>query len=177
MPLRKIPFVNGCYYHIYNRSVAKGQIYSTANHYKRFLNTLLYYQLASIPIRFSLSNPKIHLLNYKNKLVDLICFCLMPNHFHLLFKQNQDGGITNFMANLSNSYTRYFNTKDQRVGPLFQGEFKAVLIDDDEYLIHLSRYIHLNPLVGHLVKNLTAYKWSSYPEYIGLTKTNYCVKK
>lgn len=92
----------------------------------------------------------------------------MPNHFHLLVKQTEENGISKFMAKFTNSYTKYFNTRYQRIGPLVQGVFKAVHVETDEQFIHLSRYIHLNPITGFLVKpdELQAYPWSSYPNYL-----------
>lgn len=93
----------------------------------------------------------------------------MPNHFHFLIKQLKEGGITEFISKLSNSYTKYYNTKHTRVGPLLQGEFKAVLVESNEQFIHLSRYIHLNPIASLLVKNLKDFRWSSYEEYINNT--------
>ena len=77
-----------------------------------------------------------------------------------------EGGISKFISKVSNSFTKYFNVKNDRVGPLFQGAFKAVRIESDEQLIHVSRYIHLNPLVGNIVTNLKKFEWSSYPIYI-----------
>lgn len=100
----------------------------------------------------------------------------MPNHFHLLIKQVEDNGISVFVSKLINSYTKYFNTKYNRVGPLFQGQFKSVLIENDEQLIHLSRYIHLNPLVAHLIMDLKDYRWSSYSEFLNST-TGFCSKQ
>ncbi len=99
----------------------------------------------------------------------------MPNHFHLLLKQVQDSGISQFIGKLSNSYTRYFNTLNKRVGPLFQGRFKAVRVKTDEQLLHLSRYIHLNPYVANLVKDPSFYQWSSYNEYLDI-KNGICNK-
>ncbi len=90
----------------------------------------------------------------------------MPNHFHLLIRQLKDKGITNFIGKVCNSYTKYFNIKYNRVGPLLQGEFKSVHIETNEQLIHLSRYIHLNPVVTGIVKKPESYEWSSYNEYL-----------
>jgi putative transposase len=101
----------------------------------------------------------------------------MPNHFHLLVKQVQENGISRLLSKLSNSYTRYFNVKHQRIGPLFQGSFKAIRIESEEQLNHLSRYIHLNPLIDYLVKDLRNYPYSSYPEYLGLSDFNLCTRK
>ena len=99
-------------------------------------------------------------------IVDIGAYCLMPNHFHILLQQLQDNGISTFVRKLLNSYTRYFNTKNERIGPLFQGQFKAVRVESDEQLLHLTRYIHLNPLVGYVVKDLRNFEWSSYLDYI-----------
>jgi len=90
----------------------------------------------------------------------------MPNHFHFILKQLKDGGISVFMSQLLNSYTKYFNTKFDRVGALLQGVFKSIHLESDEQLIHLSRYIHLNPIVSGVTKNLNSYQWSSYKDYI-----------
>lgn len=90
----------------------------------------------------------------------------MPNHFHLLLRQNIDHGVSDLLRKVSNSYTKYFNIKYKRVGPLLQGQFKAVLIENDEQLIHLSRYIHLNPYVAGLVQIPEDYTWSSYKEFL-----------
>lgn len=112
-------------------------------------------------LRSSLLKP-----DFSKKIVEVLTYCLMPNHFHLLIKQLKEDGITEFISKLSNSYTKYYNTKYSRVGPLFQGEFKAVLIENDAQLIHVSRYIHLNPISSFLIKDLSTYPWSSYGEYI-----------
>ena len=101
----------------------------------------------------------------------------MPNHFHLLLKQLNDGGVQEFIRKVSNSYSKYFNTKNKRVGPLFQGEFKAVTIESDEQLLHVSRYIHLNPYVSGLVKDLKDFRYSSYLDFIGLRNDTLCNKK
>lgn len=91
----------------------------------------------------------------------------MPNHYHFLVRQLREGGIQEFIAKISNSYTKYFNTKNKRVGPLFQGTFKAVSIENDEQLIHVSRYIHLNPVVANLVKKAELFPYSSFSHYLG----------
>lgn len=153
------------------------QTFDTSRDYQRFFRTMLYYQLDGPKPRFSLFNPETVMINPSKKIVHIVTYCLMPNHFHFLLRQTREGGITEFVSKLSNSYTKYFNTKRNRMGPLLQGEFKAVHIGSNEQLLHLSRYIHLNPLVGFVTKNLNAYKWSSYPEYIGIEKTNHFSKE
>ena len=170
MPSRVVPFVNNEYYHIFNRGVAKMPIFNNVFDYKHFISTLLYYQVDGPKPRFSFFRKKPIALENNIKIVDIICYCLMPNHFHFLLRQKRENGITEFVSKLSNSYTRYFNVKNERVGPLFQGEFKSVHVGSNEQLLHLSRYIHLNPLIGYVVKELKEYKWSSYLEYLGLAK-------
>jgi len=178
MPSRIFPFVNGHFYHIYNRGVEKRRIFERNWDYSRFIKTITYYQLLGPKPRFSKFSPNSIIKPDSNKkIVDIICYCLMPNHFHLLIRQLKDGGITEFISKLSNSYTKYYNIKYRRVGPLLQGEFKAVLIESDEQLIHVSRYIHLNPIASLLVKDLKDYRWSSYPEYVGLVKDGFCAKE
>lgn len=171
MPYRIIPFVSDYFYHIFNRGTEKRQIFESNRDRSRFLKTIQYYQYEGPKPRFSkffISN--LQKFSPDRKIVEIVSYCLMPNHFHLLIKQLKEGGISEFMSKFSNSYTKYFNTKYKRVGALLQGQFKAVLVESDEQLLHLSRYIHLNPLSSFLVKNLDQYQWSSYSEYINGTK-------
>lgn len=169
MPGRNMPLVNGEYYHLFNRGSEKRQIFTRPGDYKRFLQTFYYYQFIGPKPSFS-KFAKSDLNSFKpdpvKKLIDILCYCLMPNHFHFLVKQLKDNGISIFLSQISNSYTKYFNTKYTRVGALLQGVFKAVRIETDEQLIHASRYIHLNPVVSGLVKLPEDYQWSSYREYV-----------
>ncbi len=162
------PFADGEHYHIYNRGVEKRLVFEDQRDCRRFLETLDYYRLKKQPSRFSFRKRPVIAKKTKpgKPLVEILCYCLMPNHFHLLIKQLQDNGITDFISLVSNSYTKYFNTKYKRVGPLFQGTFRAVRIENDEHLIHLSRYIHLNPLIDYVVKDLKRFPFSSYHEYV-----------
>lgn len=177
MPYRKIVFANQEIYHVVNRGVAKKPIFTGAKDYQRALEIIDYYRYPNPPLRFSFYNrlPKrekqnfIEKLKKENKpLVEIIAFCLMPNHMHFLLKQLQKKGTPTFMRNFQNSYARYFNTKYDRIGPLFQSMFKAVRIETDEQLLHVSRYIHLNPVSSYLieVEDLFGYPWSSFPEYV-----------
>ena len=177
MPSRTVPFVNGEYYHIFNRGVAKMPIFINALDYKRFTKTILYYQIDGHKPKLSRFLLMKTPLKENNKIVEIISYCLMPNHFHFLLRQSKEGGITEFISKLSNSYTKYLNTKHNRVGPILQGEFKSVHIDSNEQLIHISRYIHLNPLVGYITIHIETYTWSSYPEYIGIDDTRVCLKE
>lgn len=178
MPSRIFPFVNGYFFHIFNRGSEKRSIFESRRDYQRFLKTLKYYQLAGPKPKFShFPSLLVKELDESKKIVNIVAYCLMPNHFHLLLTPLKNGGITEFMSKVSNSYTKYYNTKYRRVGPLFQGEFKAVTIEDDEQLIHVSRYIHLNPISSNLIKNLAQYDWSSYLEYLGQVSDGFCDKE
>lgn len=167
MPYRTTPFVTGQYYHIFNRGNEKRRIFADNRNYQRFLKTILYYQIDGPKPKFSHSSiVKLSKLDPSKRIVEINCYCLMPNHFHFILKQVKGGGISEFLSKLQNSYTKFFNTKYNRVGALFQGQFKAVLIESDEQLLHLSRYIHLNPYGAFIIKNLADYEWSSFNEYI-----------
>lgn len=175
-------------YHVLNRGVASQPIFAGKRNYERCLETLFYYQNEDLPLSYSAflelsrERRKEILENLRKKrqfLVEIVTFCLMPNHLHFLLKQVRENGTSTFMSNFSNSYTRYFNTTQKRVGPLFQGKFKAVRIETDEQLLHISRYIHLNPYSSYFVKNLKeleVYPYSSLPEYLNLQKTDFCYK-
>lgn len=179
---RKIVLVNDEIYHILNRGVEKRLTFTDKREFQRVIDAIRFYRFANLPFKlskfFNISHDErmkiLEKVERENrKLVEILSFCLMPNHFHLLLKQLLNNGITDFMSKFSNSYAKYFNTKHERIGPLFQGRFKAVHIQTDEQLIHVSRYIHLNPAVSSLIEaeQLKNYPWSSYPEFLGLTPT------
>lgn len=173
---RKIVFENGYIYHIFNRGIERRSVFTNKRDFDRATNLIKFYKHKDIPIRFSqlllqpqeLRNEILKNLYASEKIVEILCYCLMPNHFHFMLKQITRGGIARFISNITNAYTKYFNTKYQRVGPLFQGTFKAVLVESDEQLIHLSRYIHLNPVSSSLIESekLKDYTYSSYFDYI-----------
>jgi putative transposase len=174
----KISVKNG-YYHIYNRGVEKRTIFEDIQDYKVFLSYLKEYLSAppkpeDLLKSFTLQGTSFqgvpHLpKNYFRK-IDLLVYCLMPNHFHFIIKQIHKGSMEGFMRSLATRYSMYFNKKYKRVGPLYQGIYKASMITDDSYLLHLSRYIHLNPL--EYTNSLTS-AYSSYGEYLGLRKTDW----
>ncbi len=144
------------YYHIYNRGVEKRDIFIDKNDYAVFLSFIKRY-LDTTPEKDSRGNI------YKNlsDSVELIAFCLMPNHFHLLLYQIEIDAITELMRAICSSYSMYFNQKYDREGTLFQGKYRAVSITNDDYLQYISRYIHRNP-VGYL-----NYAWSSLRYWTG----------
>src|SRR3989344_6204884 len=177
--MRKVPLVTDNIYHIFNRGVNKQNIFSSESDYDYFLRSATHYLIKSSKFSYEkfksskpsgANDPGSLGLNDKPK-VKIIAYVLMPNHFHFLMKQIADTGITSYMQQLSNSYSHYFNTKHERVGPLFQSRFKNVLIETDDQLTHLSRYIHLNPLVSGVTNKLSEYPWSSYVTYLQKSKS------
>jgi putative transposase len=98
--------------------------------------------------------------------IDILAYCLMPTHIHLVLKQKRDGAIAQYMMRLLNCYSKYFNAKHLRCGPLWSSRFKGVSIKNDEQLLHLTRYLHLNPTSAGLVENPEDWKHSSYNEYL-----------
>lgn len=177
MPGRVLPLVTGEIYHVFNRGIDRRPTFIAKKEYERALQSIKFYRFAQPPIRLSrflLLDKKrqelvLDALENSFRLVDIICFCLMPNHFHFLLKQKKDNGISKFLSNFQNSYTRFFNTKNQRDGPLFLNQFKAIRIETDEQLVHVSRYIHLNPYTGYIIKTLEEIKlfpYSSLASYL-----------
>ena len=183
---RKNPLVVGEYYHVFNKSIAKFRIFNTEQEYTRMLYVIRYYQWRKIPVCFShfcrlpqvehsgIDHSLTCLSQENRKLVEIIAYCLMPTHLHLIVKQLADKGISTFMGNILNSYARYFNTTHKRLGPLWAGRFKAVLIETNEQMLHLTRYLHLNPTTAGLVKNPAIWPYSSCREY--LNNTGGCFK-
>ncbi len=175
-------FAENAYYHIYNRGVEKRDIFIDNQDYKVFLHLLKYYlseknEAINHPIEIAAPNNKPirpRPLKNLNREIDLIAYCLMPNHFHLLVKQKTKDGITKLMRAISTTYAMYFNRRYNRQGTLFQGRYKAVIIKNDSYLLHLSRYIHLNPLSLVTRTDLvTSWPYSSYQYYIGYKKADW----
>jgi len=172
-------YVKDGFYHIYNRGVEKRIIFEDEQDYKVFLAYLRYslsyppkkdkitkiFTLQGLPFKGVPRMP----MNFKDK-IDLISYCLMPNHFHLLIRQKEKTTVTSFMTSIITRYSMYFNKKYNRVGSLFQGPYKAVLITNENQLLHLTRYIHLNPL--EYTDNLIE-AYSSYAAYLGIRKTKW----
>jgi len=178
-------FANEEVYHVWNRGVERRPTFITKSEYLRALTTLDFYRFQNPSLRLSKAlllqkeEREKFFLNLRTegkKLVEVISYCFMPNHFHFLLKQKIKNGVPRFVSNFTNSYTRYFNTKEERIGPLFQGIFKAVHIENERQLIHVSRYIHLNPVVSFVIKekDLDTYPWSSLPEFLGTEKRGIC---
>ncbi len=163
-------------YHIYSRSIAGYEILNKDNDRNRMLKGLTHYKKEKVPINLSKyvsadEDMKAFydgLMDDTENIVQILAYCLMPTHLHLILKQLQNKGISNFMSNLLNSYTRYFNTKYKRKGPLWESRFNRVLVKTDEQLLNLSGYIHINPVRKELVVNPEDWLFSSYREYLGM---------
>lgn len=178
MPGRKAPLVEGETYHVFNRGIDRRPTFTNYSELERAQTTISYYRFNKPPIKLAqfLRLSRIlreeilsELVSRNEKLIEIMAFCFMSNHFHFLLKQLTSNGISKFLSQFQNSYTRYFNIKHERIGPLFLDQFKAVRMETEEQLLHVSRYIHLNPLTSFVVKDFEAlvkYKWSSFPEYL-----------
>ena len=175
MSVRIIKFASGEYYHLYNRGNSKQEIFHDQNDYDYFIDLLSCLNTESrITVRDSRSLGK-----QSEDIVSLGAYCLMPNHFHILIKQEKDGGISKFMQKISTSYVMYYNKKYKHTGGLFEGKFKSKYAGEDTYLKYLFSYIHLNPLKlldpewkvkakypsSNMVDFLCGYKYSSFNEY------------
>jgi putative transposase len=177
-------YVEGGYYHIYNRGVEKRDIFLDSQDYAIFIKYLYdYLSPKDENALFKLvNNPSVtrkekarligilNLRNYSSE-ITLLAYCLMPNHFHLFLKQKTKDAIDRLMSSLSTRYTMYFNRRYNRVGALYQGVYKAVLITNESQYIHITRYIHRQALAksGESKGDFP----SSYPEYLGLRKTDW----
>lgn len=175
MPVRKTPLVIDHVYHILSRGVNKAPIFHQKRDYQRFLELMTYCRFLDYSVKFSkfktLAKNKREEIkkSLKKKSISFVAYSLMPNHFHFVLRQKTENGISQFINRLLNSYTRFFNTKYERSGPLFENRFKAILIESQDQLLHLVRYVHLNPYSSVIVKttdNLLEYPWSSFPEYL-----------
>lgn len=174
MPYRNTVFLKDGLYHLFNRGNQKSTIFFNARDYQRFLDKTA---------------------QYKSKHdIEIICYCLVPNHFHFLVRSKNTTGVQDFMKSLLSSHSHYLSIKHQLQGHLFQGPFRAKLIDAEGYLVHLSRYIHLQPvkdiitspryimrgdqkyLSMELLKILREYPWGSYREYMDPNIKGVCCK-
>lgn len=178
MGIRKHPLVNNQVYHIFNRSIAQQPIINNVREHKLFMELIEYYRFQNTEIRYSHYSrlPKHDRELILNKLykqnevqVDIYSLTMMPNHYHILAKQISNNGISNFIRHIQDSYAKYLNKKTERSGGVFQSPFKAVRIENDEQLLHVARYIHLNPLTSYILKDeneLIKYSFNSFTDYL-----------
>lgn len=183
--MRESKFVEGEFYHIYNRGNSKQKIFHDESDYERFLN-LLYLSNTTNRFKFRDDIERKHIDPYdydqKVKLVEVCFYALMPNHFHICTKGVGAEGIEKYMQKLEGAYCRYYNAKYNRTGTLFEGNFKAEHVGDDIYLKYLFSYIHLNPVkiiqsdwkekgitnTQQTIHFLEKYLYSSFRDYLEL---------
>ncbi len=172
--MRDVIFTNEHFYHIYNRGVDKRDIFMDDADRWRFVKSLCIFNDSTRWSERSIANEKTELTCPEKPFVKIHAFCMMTNHFHLLLEQITDNGIAKFMHKLGAGFTRYFNVRNERTGALFGGTFKAKSVNDDVYLLHLTRYIHSNPISllentnqANLIDKLSNYRWSSFSDYLG----------
>ncbi len=192
MPIRRPPLVNGEIYHIVIRAVEGSKLFRDRKDYLRMIHNLFVFNdesPAASSYRNTINKSRTVLDSFPEEkkprklLVEILAFCLMPNHVHLLVRQLQDNGVSNFMRKIGAGYGGYYNKKYKRSGHLFQGRYKIVHIKSDKQLITVFVYIHTNPVAiicphwkeeGIKIKDLNkviqflekAYRWSSYPDYL-----------
>jgi REP element-mobilizing transposase RayT len=146
MPCRSLSFLSGNYYHIFNRGNNRQRIFLEDQNYRFFLKQFQDY--------------------FDPEAIELIAHCLMPNHYHMLVHLQKEIDFSNLMRSFSTSYVKSFNSWHKRSGHLFEGNFRARLIDEDRYLTHLCRYIHLNPVTAAFVQHPQDWKYSDYVQWI-----------
>ncbi len=182
--MRKKPLVNNEYYHIYNRGVDKREVFSDERDFTRFLLSmnLLNDKEDGLMIKWRdyqkcVKNPELDAflrLNFRKRerLVDVVSYCLMSNHYHFILKQNIEKGIEKFLQKLGTSYTKYFNKKNQRNGSLFQGTFKSSHIPSVGLLLRMAVYASCNSEI-HKVNPAKNYPWCSFLVHAGVQKNDF----
>jgi putative transposase len=200
MALRKTALAQGGIYHIYNRGVDKRDIFMDDDDRFRLIHDLYEFNdskpVVNLGINLKSNKLKEVGLPYierkpRELLIEILAFCLMDNHFHLLVRQVKKNGVTEFMRKIGTGYTNYFNKKYERTGALFQGKFKSVHIEKDAHFMYMPIYIHLNPLdfkfkewrkgkmkdYKKALEFLDTYRWSSYMDYTGQKNFPSLIKK
>lgn len=178
MPKRSTIFANGEIYHLLNRSLDNSPILKNKSDLIRFIEAMKYYLSIDPPVKYSVYRKMKtnFIIDYTKTLIDILAYCIMPNHFHLLVIQNIDNGVPKYIQKLVSSFSHYYNIRNNRCGTLFQGSFKAIRIYNEEQLLHVTRYIHLNPVTAYIVKKPEDYSYSSYLSYISKTRDGFINK-
>lgn len=179
MPLREKPFINGGYYHVYDKTIDGRKIFAADSLAKEFINTFFYYRSTKATLKHS-NYKHLSKMEFEKKQkeifspsyfkVDIIAYCLMPNHYHFLLKQLKTDGIMAFMSHCLNSITRFYNQLYKRKGPIFLTQFRSKTIYTEEQLVHVAQYIHCNPLTAQMISSpeeIPTYPYSSASAYIG----------
>lgn len=173
--MRKTEFANGEFYHAYNRGVDKRDVFLDDKDYQRFVVSMILLNdeqdgLLERWRNLKRTNSEVKFadfrrLNLRRPLVDIVAYCLNPNHYHFILKQLEDDGIKKFMHRLGTAYPMYFNKKNKRSGALFQGRFKSIYIDSNAYLLYLSAYVNQNHFIHGMGNDF--WEYSSLKEYKG----------
>ncbi len=137
---------DGYYYHVYNRGSRKGDIFFSEENYNYFLRLIK--------------------ANSNKYSTSIIAYCLMPNHYHLLLFQREGGSISKTLQTTLNSYVQAVNKRYKFSGSLFQGKVNSILVESDKYVVHLARYIHLNPVKAKLVPSPIQWRHSDYSRWV-----------
>jgi len=191
---RKTEFANEEFYHVFNRGVDKRKIFLCKTDYDRFLTSLLLLNTTEDRLMekwrdFKKFNPRAGLkefvdfykISFQDKLVEIICFCQNPNHYHFILKQLEDRGVELFMHKLGTSHANFFNKKNDRSGSLFQGRFKSVHVSSNNQLLYLSAYVNMNYYIHGYEKSLSpalgVWPYSSLLDYLGEREDGFCNKK
>jgi putative transposase len=183
MSIRKVNFVSGEYYHIYNRGNSKQKIFKDKEDYEYFIK-LLFISNGKEKFKFHFLEGNVYDAKRGNQLVGIGSYVLMPNHFHILITELEDSGISKFLHKVSSGYSHYYNKKYERTGSLFEGKFKSEYAYNDRYLKYLFSYIHLNPIKliqpkwkeegitnkQKVLDFLLDYKYSSYKDYLDIQR-------
>ncbi|MDP3800328.1 MAG: transposase [bacterium] len=183
--MRKIKLENDAVYHVYNRGLDKTDLFRDGADYLKFVKGIHYlndinFKPEEIGSQERYQGLALEKSEHREELVDILAWCLMSNHYHLVLRQKIEKGIAKFMQRLGTGYTMYINTKYKRSGHVFQGTFKARIIESNEYFQHVTRYLHLNPLdiydfgwkergvknIEASIKFISQYPWSSLNEYL-----------
>jgi len=173
---KKIILATNEFYHIFNRTIANEIVFNNRHHLNRVLSLINFYRFKA-PLSYSkfqslAKEEKEKMLSSiyaSSPLVEIYSFAFMPNHYHFLIKQLQDNGINDFISNFQNSFAKFYNKKYDRKGSLFCHSFERVRIETEEQFIHVSRYIHLNPVTSYMIKieETDNYSFTSFPLYLG----------
>ncbi len=179
---RKEILVKDEVYHVFNKTIGSEVVFNNKIYLRRVLDLIDFYrfvQTLSYSKYKKLKKDFRHLYLKERRanlpIVEIYSYCFMPNHFHLLIKQLKDNGISSFLANIQNSFAKYYNLKNDRQGSLFIKPFKSKHIDTDEIFLHVSRYIHLNPVTSYLIdiNELDNYNWTSFSVYAGVNQQEF----
>lgn len=187
--MRKTEFAKGEYYHIFNRGVDKRRIFQDESDFQRFWQSLILLNNEKDGLMLSWRNckrdrPATNFQTFiqqesgsdRRLLVEIVTYCLNPNHFHFILKQVKDDGIKKFMHKMGTSYANYFNERYDRTGTLFEGRFKSIHIKNNSRLLYLSAYVNCNSEV-HGIAKAADYKWCSFSEYLRKSDNALCEKK